>query len=108
MERKSSRVNGKPLVSIVSAGLSKFGKLDGLYAREIFAQAAKEAFDRCPNLDPKKDIKALFVGHMGESYEHQEHGVAAMADGGDIFAPVCPGCSYDSPICPTNKALISF
>src|SRR4030042_4039798 len=80
MERKSSRLNGKPLVSIVSAGLSKFGKLDGLYAREIFAQAAKEAFDRCPNLDPKKDIKALFVGHMGESYEHQGHTGATMAD----------------------------
>jgi acetyl-CoA C-acetyltransferase len=73
-------LNGKPLVSIVSAGLSKFGKLDGLYAREIFAEAAKEAFDRCPNLDPKKDIKALFVGHMGESYEHQGHTGATMAD----------------------------
>jgi acetyl-CoA C-acetyltransferase len=73
-------LNGKPLVSIVSAGLSKFGKLDGLYAREIFAEAAKEAFDRCPNLNPKKDIKALFVGHMGESYEHQGHTGATMAD----------------------------
>ena len=70
----------KPLVSIVSAGLSKFGKLEGLYAREIFAEAAKEAFDRCPNLDPKKDIKALFVGHMGESYEHQGHTGATVAD----------------------------
>jgi len=73
-------MNGKPLVSIISAGLSKFGKLDGLYAREIFADAAKEAFDRCPKLDPKKDIKAMFVGHMGESYEHQGHTGATMAD----------------------------
>jgi acetyl-CoA C-acetyltransferase len=73
-------LKGKPLVSIVSAGLSKFGKLEGLYAREIFAEAAKEAFDRCPNLDPKKDIKALFVGHMGESYEHQGHTGATLAD----------------------------
>ena len=73
-------MKGKPLVSIASAGLSKFGKLEGLYAREIFAQAAKEAFDRCPNLDPKKDIKALFVGHMGESYEHQGHTGATVAD----------------------------
>jgi acetyl-CoA C-acetyltransferase len=73
-------LKGKPLVSIVSAGLSRFGKLEGLYAREIFAQAAKEAFDRCPNLDPKKDIKALFVGHMGESYEHQGHTGATVAD----------------------------
>jgi len=73
-------VKGKPLVSIVSAGLSKFGKLEGMYAREIFAQAAKEAYDRCPKLDPKKDIKALFVGHMGESYEHQGHTGATMAD----------------------------
>jgi acetyl-CoA C-acetyltransferase len=73
-------VKGKPLVSVVSAGLSKFGKLEGMYAREIFAQAAKEAYDRCPKLDPKKDIKALFVGHMGESYEHQGHTGATMAD----------------------------
>lgn len=73
-------LRGKPLVSIVSAGLSKFGKLDGLYGREIFADAAKEAFDRCPNLNPKKDIKALFVGHMGESYEHQGHTGATVAD----------------------------
>ncbi len=43
-------MKGKPLASIVSAGLSKFGKLDGLYAREIFAEAAKEAFDNCPKL----------------------------------------------------------
>lgn len=73
-------MKGKPLVSIVSAGLSKFGKIEGLYAREIFAEAAKEAFDRCPNLDPKKDIKSLFVGHMGESYEHQGHTGATVAD----------------------------
>lgn len=73
-------MKGGPLVSIVSAGLSKFGKLEGLYAREIFAEAAKEAYDRCPKLDPKKDIQALFVGHMGESYEHQGHTGATMAD----------------------------
>jgi len=73
-------LTAKPLVSIVSAGLSKFGKLEGLYAREIFAQAAKEAFDNCPRLDPKKDIQALFVGHMGESYEHQGHTGATLAD----------------------------
>ncbi|MDW8040291.1 MAG: thiolase domain-containing protein [Nitrososphaerota archaeon] len=73
-------MKGKPLASIVSAGLSKFGKLEGLYAREIFAQAAKEAYERCPRLDPKKDIKALFIGHMGESYEHQGHTGAAVAD----------------------------
>ncbi len=73
-------MKGKPLVSIVSAGLSKFGKLEGLYGREIFAQAAKEAYDRCPNLDPKRDIKALYVGQMGESYEHQGHTGATIAD----------------------------
>lgn len=75
-----STLKGKPIVSIVSAGLSKFGKRKGLYARELFAEAAKEAFDRTPKLDPKKDIEALFVGHMGESYEHQGHTGATMAD----------------------------
>ena len=73
-------MKGKPLVSIVSAGLSKFGKHEGLYTRELFSYAAKEAFDRCPNLDPKRDIKALFIGHMGESYEHQGHTGSAAAD----------------------------
>jgi len=73
-------LKGKPLASIISAGLSKFGKLEGLYAREIFADAAKEAFDNCPKLDPKKDIQALYVGHMGESYEHQGHTGATIAD----------------------------
>jgi len=73
-------LNGKPLVSIVSAGLSKFGKNEGLYARELFAEAVKEAFDRCPRLEPKRDIKAMFVGHMGESYEHMGHTGAAAAD----------------------------
>lgn len=78
-------MKGKPLVSIVSAGLSKFGKLEGWYGREIFAEAAKEAFDRCPNLNPKKDIQALFVGHMGESYEHQGHTGATVADWAGIL-----------------------
>lgn len=73
-------MNGKPLVSIISAGMSKFGKQDGLLAREIFSQAAKEAFTRCPKLNPKNDIKAIFIGHMGEAYEHQGHTGAAVAD----------------------------
>jgi acetyl-CoA C-acetyltransferase len=73
-------LKGKPLVSIVSAGLSKFGKHEGLYAREIFAEAVKEAFDRCPKLEPKRDIKAMFIGHMGEAYEHQGHTGSTMAD----------------------------
>jgi acetyl-CoA C-acetyltransferase len=73
-------LDGKPLVSIVSAGLSKFGKHEGIYARELFAEAVKEAFDRCPRLEPKRDIKAMFIGHMGEAYEHQGHTGAATAD----------------------------
>ena len=71
---------GKPLVSIVSAGLSKFGRRDNVYARELFVEAVSEAFERCPNLDPKKDVKALFVGHMGEGYEHQGHTGPSLAD----------------------------
>ncbi len=66
-------MTGKPLVSIVSAGLSKFGKREGLYGRELFVEATTEAFARCPNLDPRRDIKAAFIGMMGESFEHQGH-----------------------------------
>jgi acetyl-CoA C-acetyltransferase len=64
---------GKPLVSVVSAGMSRFGKRDGLYGRELFVEAASEAFEKCPNLAPKRDIKAAFIGMMGESFEHQGH-----------------------------------
>ncbi len=71
---------GKPLVSIIGAGMSKFGKHDGLLGREIFGLAASEAFSRCPKLDPKTDVKAMFIGHMGESYEHQGHMGATIAD----------------------------
>ena len=73
-------MSSKPLVSIVSAGLSKFGRHQDHFGRELFAQATKEAFDHCPNLDPKKDVEALFVGHMGESYEHQGHTGPTLAD----------------------------
>ena len=71
---------GKLLVSIVSAGLSKFGRREGMLCRELFAEATKEAFNRCPNLNPIKEIEALFVGHMGESYEHQGHTGPTLAD----------------------------
>jgi acetyl-CoA C-acetyltransferase len=70
----------KPLASIVSAGLSKFGRREGLLCREIFAEATHEAFNRCPNLNPIKEIETLFVGHMGESYEHQGHTGPTLAD----------------------------
>ena len=46
----------------------------------MFAEATREAFERCPNLDPVKDIEALFVGHMGESYEHQGHTGPTLCD----------------------------
>ncbi len=64
----------------MSAGLSKFGRLEGMYGREIFAEAVKEAFERCPNLNPAREIEAIFVGHMGESYEHQGHTGPTLAD----------------------------
>jgi acetyl-CoA C-acetyltransferase len=66
-------MTGKPLASIVSAGMSKFGKMEGISARELFSDAAIEAFQKCPNLNPKRDIQALFIGQMGESFEHQGH-----------------------------------
>ncbi len=66
-------MRGKPLATIVSAGLSKFGRREGVYARELFTEAALEAFHRLDNLDPSKDIKAAFIGQMSEAYEHQSH-----------------------------------
>jgi acetyl-CoA C-acetyltransferase len=69
-----------PIASIVSAGISKFGVRDGIYSRELFAEAEKEAVDNCPNLNPRNDIQALFVGMMSESYEHQAHVAPLMLD----------------------------
>jgi len=73
-------LRGKPLAAVVSAGLSKFGKRRGLSGRELFAEAALEAFERCPNLDPPKDIKMLIIGNMSESFEHQCHSAPIMSD----------------------------
>jgi acetyl-CoA C-acetyltransferase len=69
-----------PLATIVSAGVSKFGVREGLYARELFAEAASEAFRECPNLSPRKEIDGLFVGQMSECYEHQAHTAPMVAD----------------------------
>jgi acetyl-CoA C-acetyltransferase len=77
---EEGRVKGKPLVAIVSAGLSKFGKIDEAAGRELFADAALEAYERCPNLDPKKDIKGLFIGMMSECFEHQGHSAPMLSD----------------------------
>ena len=68
------------MAAIVSAGLSKFGKRDGLYARELFAEASRECFQNCRKLRPSKDIQALYVGQMCESYEHQAHMAPLMLD----------------------------
>lgn len=70
----------KALATIVSAGVTKFGARQGVYARELFVEAAQEAFERCPNLSPKKHVDGLFVGQMSESYEHQAHVAPMIAD----------------------------
>jgi acetyl-CoA C-acetyltransferase len=69
-----------PIASIISGGITKFGAREGVYTRELFAEAAKEAFSSCPNLDPKRDIQALFVGMMSEAYEHQAHVAPLLLD----------------------------
>ncbi len=69
-----------PLASIVSGGITKFGAREGVYTRELFAEAVKEAFSNCPNLDPRRDIQGLFVGMMSESYEHQAHVAPLLLD----------------------------
>ncbi|MEM2673934.1 MAG: beta-ketoacyl synthase N-terminal-like domain-containing protein, partial [Candidatus Bathyarchaeia archaeon] len=73
-------LKGRPLAAVVSVGLSKFGKRDGFSGRELFAEAVKEAFERCPTLEPKRDIKALIIGNMSESFEHQCHPAPIMSD----------------------------
>ncbi|MCW4033797.1 MAG: thiolase domain-containing protein [Candidatus Bathyarchaeota archaeon] len=93
----------KPLVSIVSAGLSKFGRREGLMCRELFAEATKEAFERCPNLDPIQDVEALFVGQMGESYEHQGHTGPTLADWSGLLPK--PAIRIESACASSGSAL---
>ena len=77
----------KPLASIVSVGLSKFGRREGVYARELFAEAALESFHRLEDFDPGKQIRAAFIGQMSESYERQSH-TAPMATNWARLLPV--------------------
>jgi len=93
----------KPLVSIVSAGLSRFGRREGFYGRELFAEAAREAFEKCPNLDPVKDVEALFVGHMGESYEHQGHTGPTLSDWAGLLPK--PAMRLESACASSGSAL---
>ena len=72
-------MRGRPLAAIVAAGESKFGKLDGRYAREIFADAVDEAFEDSPKLR-RRDIQSLFVGQMSDYYEHQGHSGPILAE----------------------------
>lgn len=98
-------MKGRPLAAIVSAGLSKFGKRDGFSSRELFAEAVKEAFDTCPNLDPKKDIKALIVGNMSETFEHQCHSAPIMSD----WAGILPAPSVRVEVaCASSGAAIRY
>ena len=78
-------LRGKPLATIISAGVSKFGRREGVYARELFAEAALSAFHRVEKLDPSKDIKAAFIGQMSEAYEHQAHTAPIAASWAGIF-----------------------
>ena len=73
-------MRGRPLVAIVSAGLSKFGKREGVSGRELFVEAAVEAFRRCPNVELRKEIKTLIIGQMSENFEHQAHVAPALSD----------------------------
>ncbi|KYH41761.1 MAG: hypothetical protein AYL33_004140 [Candidatus Bathyarchaeota archaeon B63] len=73
-------VKGKPLVAVVSAGLSKFGKMEGFTGRELFIEAVGDALQRCPDINLRKDVKAVFVGMMSESFEHQGHIAPMLAD----------------------------
>ena len=69
----------KPLAAIVAAGMSKFGVRRGLYWRELFLEALAEVLERCPNLDLKKDVQAVYVGMMCESFERQGHSGPTIA-----------------------------
>ena len=80
---------GKPLAAIVSAGSSRFGRREGLYWRELFLEAFKDVLDRCPNLNPKKDVKAVFLGMMSEGFEKQGHPGPTIASWAGLMPKAC-------------------
>src|SRR5438132_12306202 len=100
-------LRGKPLATIISAGVSKFGRREGVYARELFAEAALSAFHRVEKLDPSKDIKAAFIGQMSEAYEHQAHTAPIAASWAGLFpAPAMrieKACAPSGPALPCGK-----
>jgi len=96
-------LKSKSLVSIITAGLSKFGRREGIYGRELFTEAIKEAFDSCPKLNPVKDVEALFVGHMGESYEHQGHTGPTLAEWAGLLPK--PAIRVESACASSGSAL---
>lgn len=58
------------LASIISAGMSKIGKREGLGSRELFVEAFLECMEKVPNLN-RREIGSIYVGSQSETYEHQ-------------------------------------
>jgi acetyl-CoA C-acetyltransferase len=77
----------KPLASIISVGISKFGKRVGLSARELFQEAFRECMDSAPKVSPDM-IRALFVGQMSGMFEHQEHNAPIYLEWCDLSGGV--------------------
>jgi len=65
--------------NVVSAYQTKFGRLEGVTLREIFAEAVDGATDNAGI--PKKDIQAVFVGtFIPEMLVHQGHTAPLLVD----------------------------
>ncbi|MHA1638436.1 MAG: thiolase domain-containing protein [Candidatus Thorarchaeota archaeon] len=65
--------------NIVSGAMTKFGKLDGVSLREMFAEAVDKATVGAGI--PKKDIQAAFIGtFIPEMFIHQGHTAPLLLD----------------------------
>ena len=64
---------------MISAGCSRYGKREGLSAREIFNEALDEMFANCPKL-ARHDVQALYLGQSFESFEHQANPSSGFAN----------------------------
>lgn len=73
-------------VRIAGVGMTKFGSAPERTSRDLFAQAAGEAFDDA-DIDPDA-VEELFYGNfMGEFAETQGHQGPLMADAAGVSAP---------------------
>jgi len=67
MHRDTREQISKDALKLDTAGLGDLIQSGNIFFDSGRYKDAIEAYEKCPNLNPKKDIKGLFIGMMSES-----------------------------------------